>query len=186
MSALTATRAFWFFLFVAVAGIAAISTTLTPLFWGLSIGLGATLAVLSWIDIGTYKLPNILTLPLLAAGLVQAWLFDIVPVMDSLLGALIGYGVFWLIGTMYFKARGFEGLGLGDAKLLAAGGAWTGALALSPIVLISCLLAIPLALINRDDAGRGKVAFGPWLAIGIWAAWMLGYGSGQIPVSLVR
>ena len=153
-------------------------------FLGLAAVLGLFLIALSWIDIGTYRLPDWLTLPLIVLGIGQAISIEIVPLNESLIGAVLGYGIFWLIGTVYFRARGFEGLGLGDAKLLAAGGAWTGAVALSPIVLISCLFAIPLALLNRSETSKGKVAFGPWLAIGIWAAWWLGHGLKVIPVTL--
>ena len=73
----------------------------------------------------------------------------------------------------YRRLRGREGLGLGDAKLLAAGGAWLGWTQLAPVVLIACACAlayvagtaIPDARVGertahrlRRAAGRGDLA----------------------------
>jgi leader peptidase (prepilin peptidase)/N-methyltransferase len=43
--------------------------------------------------------------------------------VDHALGALAGFVSFAAIAGVYRRARGREGLGLGDAKLLAAAGA---------------------------------------------------------------
>jgi leader peptidase (prepilin peptidase)/N-methyltransferase len=45
---------------------------------------------------------------------------------DGLVGAGIGYGVPWLIGEIYYRLKGREGLGLGDSMLLAVIGALLG------------------------------------------------------------
>ena len=51
--------------------------------------------------------------------------------VDGLVGAAFGYGFIWLISKTYFLVTKREGLGLGDAKLLALVGAllgWPGVL----------------------------------------------------------
>ncbi|MEL6686879.1 MAG: A24 family peptidase, partial [Pseudomonadota bacterium] len=84
------------------------------------------LVQLARIDWATQRLPNLITLPLIAAGL--AWAFGTSEDFYlHLLGAALGYGAFWLVEVTYRLVRKRDGLGRGDAKLLAVGGAWCGA-----------------------------------------------------------
>jgi leader peptidase (prepilin peptidase) / N-methyltransferase len=133
--------------------------------------LAAVLIRLVIIDLQEFRLPDRLTLPLIGLGLgLAAWRLGDWPV-QALIGAALGYGVFWLIGFVYFRWRGVDGLGQGDAKLLAAAGAWLGSAALPWVVLLAAVGALFWALAT----GRGRVmplAFGPWLAGGFWAMWI--------------
>ncbi len=45
---------------------------------------------------------------------------------NSLLGAIVGSGILYLIGWIYLKLRKIDGLGLGDVKLMAMAGAFFG------------------------------------------------------------
>ena len=45
---------------------------------------------------------------------------------DSILGAVAGSGLLWLVAEGYFRLRGREGMGLGDVKMMAAVGAFLG------------------------------------------------------------
>jgi len=134
--------------------------------------LGWTLLALAWIDWRTLRLPDALTLPLLVLGLLATWLDRPGDLPAHLIGAVAGYAVFALVGWLYRRARGQDGLGLGDAKLLAAGGAWLGWEALPVTVLVATALALALALAQRF-AGRTvtrdtALPFGPMLALAIW------------------
>lgn len=125
------------------------------------------LARLSFVDWKTFRLPNILTKPLIALGL----LYNVVLSLDAypyLLGAILGYAIFWTIETAYRFIRKRDGLGRGDAKLLAAGGAWCGAIALPFIILIASSAGL-IYILSRPKSDRNtiKVAFGPFLAAGI-------------------
>ena len=125
------------------------------------------LAWLSYVDWKTYRLPNILTKPLIALGLI----FNLSLSLDAytyLLGAILGYAIFWTIETAYRLIKKREGLGRGDAKLLAAGGAWCGALALPFIILIASSAGL-IYIFSKPKAERAtlKLAFGPFLAAGI-------------------
>ena len=131
--------------------------------------LYAALFRLAAIDLRTFRLPDRLTLPLAAAGLAwSAWVAGGWPVM-AIAGAAAGYGCFALLGWIHHRRRGVEGLGLGDAKLLAAGGAWLGAGALPWVVLLAACGALAAAVAMRR--GGGRLAFGPWLALAIAACW---------------
>ena len=132
--------------------------------WIGGIALMITLAVLAWIDHKTYRLPNKLTFPLIFGGLLYQFILalDFYP---YLLGAVLGYAIFWMIETGFRLIRKKEGLGRGDAKLLAAGGAWCGAYALPFIILLASTSALIFTLIKaRPDRQNLKLAFGPYIA----------------------
>jgi len=140
--------------------------------------LGWTLLALAVIDQRALLLPDALTLPLIAAGLAVAWLGDRASLPDHLIGAAAGYLAFVLVELVYARLRGRAGLGRGDAKLLAAAGAWVSWSALPHVVLvaaISALLAVGVArLAGRSVTATSRVAFGPWLALGTWLVWLYG------------
>jgi prepilin signal peptidase PulO-like enzyme (type II secretory pathway) len=95
---------------------------------------------LSWMDFHTLKLPDELTLSLLWLGLgFNAFKIWVVP-QEAILGSITGYLAFWSVSRAYLGLRKKPGLGLGDAKLLAAIGAWLGWKILPEIVLLATLL----------------------------------------------
>lgn len=142
-----------------------------------SLILATGLLVLSYIDLRSGLLPDVLTLPLGGAGLFYAGLIGAYPIA-SLSGALVGYGLVAGLASLWRRTRGYEGIGLGDAKLLAAIGAWVGVTALPLVLLISSGLGIVAALIGATNASlkpnRLAIPFGPCLAIGAWFAWVTG------------
>jgi leader peptidase (prepilin peptidase)/N-methyltransferase len=86
---------------------------------------------------------------------------------------LVLYGLAW----GFKRLRGMEGMGGGDLKLTAALGAWFGPWALLPLLLISSVLHVLLALAQGQRSQ--PVPFGPALvaaAVLYWAcsdqAWM--------------
>jgi leader peptidase (prepilin peptidase)/N-methyltransferase len=134
--------------------------------------LAAVLARLAWVDLRTFRLPDIYTLPLIGAGLVLALVTDRISVGASVAGALTGFGLFWAIGHFYFSRHGQEGLGLGDAKLFAASGSWLGVWLLPYVLLVASLGGLAFALMTRRNPER-KVAFGPWLAFAFMTVWIV-------------
>jgi len=145
-------------------------------------GLGWTLLALAWIDLEHFWLPDVLTLPLLVAGLVVAWLQAPWTLTDRAAGAIAGYLAFRIIGRLYELLRKREGLGQGDAKLLAAAGAWLGWQPLPMLVLVAALAAIGMALVARRRGaaltGATALPFGPALAAAFWGVWLVGVGWG--------
>lgn len=91
----------------------------------ISLLLAGVLLVLSVIDIRTHRLPDILTLPLIAIGLSLGFGVDPGLAFEvRLVGAALGHFVLWALSRLFRRLRGYHGLGLGDAKLLAAAGAY--------------------------------------------------------------
>lgn len=139
-----------------------------------SLGLGVSLLFLSYIDLRTGLLLDVITLPLIAAGIAFALLFDGAWGL-SLTGAIVGYALIAGLGYIWRYTRGYEGIGLGDAKLLAAGGAWVGLTSLPMILLIASGTGLLIALIvsrkSQSTEERLAIPFGPALGVGIWIAW---------------
>ena len=141
--------------------------TLSAIEWIGSLVLISALLRLSYIDWQTYRLPNIWTKSLLAFGLFYNLNFSL-DFYPYLLGAVLGYATFWGIETAYRLIRKRDGLGRGDAKLLAAGGAWCGAMTLPFIILIASSAGLIYILLQpAEERSKMKLAFGPFLAAGI-------------------
>ena len=146
-------------------------------------GFGALLAfgllTLAVIDAETGFLPDAITWPLVGAGLVVSIAPGGVSFFGSALGAALGGGGLWLISTGYKALRGRDGLGGGDVKLVAAGGAWCGAYAL-PFILLAASLAGLLFAAAMMLAGRKETAlsaelrFGPFLSTAIAVVFFVG------------
>jgi leader peptidase (prepilin peptidase)/N-methyltransferase len=147
-----------------------------------SLALGLTLLALAAIDLRSQLLPDVLTLPLIPAGLLVAWLRD-TGLLDHAVGAAAAYLAFVAIAWLYRRARGREGLGRGDAKLFAAAGAWLGWQALPDVVVLAAGSAVVVTLIGalcgHGSATTTRVAFGPYLALALWLVWLFGPGAAR-------
>jgi leader peptidase (prepilin peptidase) / N-methyltransferase len=135
------------------------------------IALSAVLLAIAVIDLRSFRIPDLLSLPLIAAGLALSHLRDLA-LADHLIGAALGFGLFAAIGSGYHRRHGIDALGLGDAKLFAAAGAWLGWQALPIVLLIAALGGLGFALLTRQTSRRCAIAFGPWLALGLWCVWV--------------
>lgn len=139
--------------------------------WGL-----LTLALTDWIAL---RLPDALTLPLVASGLLLAGLAD-APAHG--IGALAGYGGLSALAFGYRMWRGRDGIGGGDVKLAAVAGAWVGWQALPSVILLGAVIAlsgVAVLRLTRPISGAGPVPFGPSLCLAIWIVWL----HGPLPVS---
>lgn len=141
-------------------------------------GLGWTLLALAWIDWDHYLLPDALTLPLAAAGLLVAWLNDAGSFFHHVIGAAAGFAAFAALGWAYYALRRRRGIGGGDVKLMAALGAWVAWPGLPTIVIYAALSGLALVL---WQAARGRrielghrLPFGPHLCLGGWLVWLYG------------
>jgi len=127
---------------------------------------GCALVVLFVIDLRHRILPDLITLPGIAAGFGASLLLPPGPVA-SLLGIALGGGILFALSEAYYRLRGHEGLGMGDVKMLAMIGAFLG----WRLVLVTLFLAsfsgslVGLVLIA---SGRGslksQLPFGAFLA----------------------
>lgn len=131
---------------------------------------------LAIIDHLTGYLPDILTLPLLVIGLIfnitgylrlSSW--QLSEPIASIIGAALGYGGFWLANQIHREIKGVDGLGMGDAKLLAAIGAWFGPFNLIIVVAIASSTSLVLPLlrwVKNEPQATSPAPFGPYMVLG--------------------
>jgi leader peptidase (prepilin peptidase)/N-methyltransferase len=114
------------------------------------------LVIIIFVDLDTMMIPDVISLPGTALGLLAALLlgdFTGVTWRDSLAGAGLGAGVIWFIRFFYRRFKGVEGMGLGDVKLMAMLGAFLGWKAVLFILLAGSvqgmLYAVIIYLVGR-------------------------------------
>jgi leader peptidase (prepilin peptidase) / N-methyltransferase len=132
--------------------------------------------VLFAIDLEHHLLPNVITLPAIAIGLISS---AVLPpgIVDAVIGVVVGGGVLWLIGEAYFRYSGHEGMGGGDVKMLAMIGAFLGwKLVLVTLVLSSVagsVIGLFVILIKRGGM-KYALPYGTFLALGALVASLAG------------
>lgn len=138
---------------------------------------GWLLLTLAVLDARHMWLPDALTLPLAALGLTLGdWMLP-APFWDRIIGAAAGAVLLALLALTYKRLRGREGLGLGDAKLFGAIGAWMGWQALPFVLLIASAAALLWALVlrgagKRVDSGT-RIPLGTFLCLAVVPTWIV-------------
>lgn len=165
------------------------------LVFGVGAVFAATCVVVSAIDLEFWILPDVVTLPGTALGVL---LSAALPALHAahpgfrvesphgsatvlaLTGALAGGGSLWLVGQLgnlmlrkrIEEAGVSDAMGLGDVKWMALCGTLLGPLLVLEAIMAACFLGavvgIALKLIHRLRGGRGPVGlpFGPFLSVG--------------------
>ncbi|MEJ5227830.1 prepilin peptidase [Thermodesulfovibrio sp.] len=126
----------------------------------------SALLVISFIDIDFQIIPDTISIPLIAIGLIVS----LIPhgfsnlsegLIESIIGILVGGGSLLLISII---SRG--GMGGGDIKLNAAVGSFMGWKSAVLTIFIGSLLGSIIGIIILKKTGNRKIPFGPYLAIG--------------------
>jgi len=136
-----------------------------------------TLIVLSLIDIDHQLLPDILTLPLLWAGLLINSFSYFTTLHAAVFGAAFGYLSLWSVYWLFKILTKKEGMGFGDFKLLAALGAWMGWQSLPVIIILSSIVGAvvgSIMLLSSKSDRNSKIPFGPYLAMAGWISFFWG------------
>jgi leader peptidase (prepilin peptidase)/N-methyltransferase len=127
-------------------------------------------------DLETQRLPNALTLPGIAIGLVFA--LAVPPgLVDALIGAALGAAILWVIRWGWYRATGVEAMGLGDVKMLAMIGAFLGWRQVWLVLFLAsvsgAVLGVGLAM-ARGRSMQTRLPFGTFLAIAAFIASVVG------------
>lgn len=140
--------------------------------------LGWQLLLIAVIDGENFWLPDVLTWPLAATGLITAALTGWDVARSHLIGAVVGFVGLWLVAWLYKAIRKRDGLGGGDPFLFAGAGAWVGWMGLPSVLLWASAaglsLVFGLLVVRRSVNATDKLPFGVFLAIGIWLTWLYG------------
>ena len=141
-------------------------------------GLGWVLLGIAVIDWRHFLISDALSAFVAALGLVTIGLIDAERLPFHLAAAAGGYAAFRLVGFGYARLRQHEGLGHGDAKLIAASGLWVSWQGLPSVVLLACVTAMIVllarALLGRRLSLTDRIPFGTHLALGTWLVWLYG------------
>ena len=123
-------------------------------------------------------IPNRLNLTILEIGLFFTFLnvamnvsSGINTIMESVIGAVTGGGIFLLITVIGGWIAGKEAMGFGDVKLMGALGlllGWKGILMVSVLsFLIAAIISVPILIIRRKN---DYIPFGPFIVIATFIA----------------
>lgn len=143
--------------------------------------LALLMALITLTDLKHFIIPNALSFPAVPLGIIaniavfhaDDWLAGLT---ESLLGAVLAGGSFYLLRAMWRRLRGFEGLGLGDVKLAAVAGAWLGPELLPTACLAAALaglaaIAVMALMPGRRIGLRDEIPFGSFIAPVILLFW---------------
>jgi leader peptidase (prepilin peptidase) / N-methyltransferase len=131
--------------------------------------------VLAWIDLRRGLIPDWLNLAIAFVGLARIATLNgsAVAFLALCEGITVG-AIVWILRELYFRLRRFQGLGLGDVKLLAASGIWIGIAGVPVQLLVASLSALSAAgvlrLAGSSITRQTALPFGPFLALGLLAA----------------
>ncbi len=130
------------------------------------------LLVVTFIDLDHRIIPNVISFPGMAAGVVLSLIPGHPEPVDSIIGLLVGGGFLYAVAAVYFFLTKREGMGMGDVKLLGMIGAFLGWQALPVTVLFAALTGSVIGLIAMKIHKEGTtyaVPFGPFLSLGAMA-----------------
>lgn len=143
------------------------------------------LVAIAFIDFDTMLIPNAITYPGIPVAVGLSLFMELPHLWDGLAGAAAGYGLIWLVAEGYRMLTGRQGMGFGDAKLLAMIGGLLGWQILLPVIFLATLqgtfIGIPALLINQrrcspqgprpglrqqiQDLRRTPLPLGPFLCL---------------------
>lgn len=132
-------------------------------------GLFSMLLVLTVIDWRTYIIPNGINLAIFLLGLVRL-VTDLGSWPLYVIGMVSVSGVFLLLHIL----TGGNGLGMGDVKLVGAAGLLLGWPKMLLAVLVGSVSGAIIHSVRMKKGAGHKLAFGPYLAAGIWLAALVG------------
>ena len=142
-----------------------------------TVALAAVLCAISIADFRRQIIPDGLNLALAGIGLVYQMAADADGLPVRLLFATAIFAMAWAIRRGHFLMTGRIGLGLGDVKMLTAAACWISPLLLPVLLFIASASALLFVgghvLATGPAAARARVAFGPFIAIGLGCSWVL-------------
>ena len=127
--------------------------------------------IIFFIDLKHFIIPDGLNFGIMALAIFKNFLPNfntsfIHDINQSIIGGMVGYFSIWIIIYLYRVIKKIEGMGLGDAKLMAGIGLLFGWQSIPFVLFISAVLGLVFAtpsLINKKKNLRSKIPFGPFI-----------------------
>ncbi|MBC9882124.1 prepilin peptidase [Bradyrhizobium sp. INPA01-394B] len=142
----------------------------------LAAGLFAVLAAICAIDARFGIIPDKLVVLMAVGGLAAVLLKEPDEGISRILEVVFVAAAIAAFRSTFRWLRGYDGLGFGDVKFIAAATFWIGVRSLPALLLIAVASALASAFLLRvqryEVDGRHAIPFGPHLAVGLWLAWV--------------
>jgi leader peptidase (prepilin peptidase) / N-methyltransferase len=122
------------------------------------------------IDFRHQVIPNEINLAIFALGLCASFVNPAVGPIAALVAAIFGGAFLAAVQFAFRYLRGYEGLGMGDVKFVAAAATWSGIDGIAMALVLSSMLALAyvgVRHLTRSPVGTTeRIPFGPFLAMG--------------------
>ena len=145
--------------------------------------------IIFFIDLENFIIPDSLNFSIMALALFKNFLPNfntsfIHEINQSIIGGMVGYLSIWLIIYLYKVIKKIEGMGLGDAKLMAGIGLLFGWQSVPFVLFVSSILGLIFvvpSLIKKQKTMRTEIPFGPFII----AACLIYFAQGDLLYSLI-
>ena len=135
--------------------------------------LSLILIVIFFIDLENFIIPDILNFSIMFLALLKNFLPNfntsfVQEINQSIIGGIIGYLSIWIIIFLYKTIKKIDGMGLGDAKLMAGIGLLFGWQSIPFVLFVSSILGLIFvapSLIKKQKTMRTEIPFGPFIIV---------------------
>ena len=151
--------------------------------------LSLILIMIFFIDLENFIIPDSLNFIIMGLALLKNFLpnFDtslIHEINQSIIGGMVGYLSIWLIIYLYKTFKKIDGMGFGDAKLMAGIGLLFGWQSIPFVLFVSAILGLIFvlpSLLNKQKNMRSEIPFGPFIIV----ACLIYFAQGDLLYSLI-
>ena len=148
-----------------------------------------TLIMIFFIDLENFIIPDSLNFTIMGLALLKNFLPNfntslIHEINQSIIGGMVGYSSIWLIIFLYKTFKKIDGMGLGDAKLMAGIGLLFGWQSIPFVLFVSAILGLIFvlpSLLNKQKNMRSEIPFGPFIIV----ACLIYFAQGDLLYSLL-
>ena len=131
------------------------------------------LIIVFFIDLENFIIPDTLNFSIMGLALFKNFLPNfntslIHEINQSIIGGMVGYISIWLIIYLYKIFKKIDGMGLGDAKLMAGIGFLFGWQSIPFVLFVSSILGLIFvvpSLIKKQKNMRTEIPFGPFIIL---------------------
>mgnify|MGYP006102163901 CR=1 FL=1 len=135
--------------------------------------LSLILIIIFFIDLENFIIPDILNFSIMFLALLKNFLPNfntsfVQEINQSIIGGIIGYLSIWIIIFLYKTIKKIDGMGLGDAKLMAGIGLLFGWQSIPFVLFVSSILGLIFvapSLIKKQKTMRTEIPFGPFIIV---------------------
>ena len=135
--------------------------------------LSLIFVIIFFIDLDNFIIPDSLNFSVIALGLLKNFIPNfnsslIHDINQSIIGGIVGYLSIWLIIFLYKTFKKIDGMGLGDAKLMAGIGLLFGWQSIPFVLFVSSILGLIFvvpSLIKKQKTMRTEIPFGPFIIV---------------------